>query len=143
MRTQAILLVEDDGNDVDMALWAFNQADLDVNIVVAQSGTEALELLLPVDRRNRLCPAIVLLDINVPGMGTLHFLEHLRADPETKNVPVVVLTSPSADRDPIESFKLGANGYIQKPTSSTEYLRVVKTIGAFWLGVNLHPSNEN
>ncbi|HST85497.1 MAG TPA: response regulator [Kineosporiaceae bacterium] len=143
MRTQAILLVEDDGNDVDMALWAFNQVNLDASIIVAQNGTEALELLLPVDRGHRLRPAMVLLDINVPGMGELHFLEHLRADPETKTLPVVVLTSSCADRDRIESFKLGANGYIQKPTSSAEFLHVAKSIGAFWLGVNLNPSSEN
>src|SRR5689334_13198554 len=103
MRTQAILLVEDDGNDVDMALWAFSQADIDAKIIVVRSGTEAMQLLLPVDRRDRMCPAIVLLDIDVPGVGGLHFLEHLRAEPETKTLPVVVLTNFWADRDRIES----------------------------------------
>jgi two-component system response regulator len=141
MRTHVILLIEDNTNDVDMTLWAFNQSNLNAEIVVAHDGSEALELLLPADQCTQLRPTIVLLDVNVPGMDGLGVLQRLRANPSTKTLPVVMLTELRADRDRIESHNISANGYVRKPVNASEFLYVARTIGAYWLSINLQPSS--
>ena len=139
MNTHLVLLVDDCMDDVTLTLRAFKKSKLDAEIVVAHDGIEALDLLLLADPSQRLYPAVVLLDINMPKMGGLDVLQTLRADSSTRTLPVIMLTSSSDDRDLIDSYDHGANAYVQKPVDSHEFLAAAKALGVFWLGVNSRP----
>ncbi len=131
-----ILLVDDSPDDVFLTRYAFEQNDISNEIVVARDGIEALALLLPQDGSEPLRPAIVLLDINMPRLGGLEVLARLRADPRTRSLPVIVLTTSTEDRDVAESYSLGANSYVPKPVTPEEFLAAAKALGVYWLGVN-------
>ncbi len=133
-----ILLVEDNADDVYLTRYAFEHNNISNEIVVAHDGIEALTLLLPTDGRQPLRPAIVLLDINMPRMGGLEVLARLRADPSTRALPVIVLTTSTQDREVAESYSLGANSYVSKPVTPDEFLQAAKALGVYWLGINRH-----
>jgi two-component system response regulator len=137
--TQVILLVDDNADDVTLTLTAFQRSGLNAEIIVARDGVEALALLLPADRTQRLCPALVLLDINMPRIGGMEVLRTLQGDPATRPLPVIMLTSSADDRDMIESYGLGANAYVQKPVNSDEFLAAAQALGVFWLNINKQP----
>lgn len=139
MHKHTILLIEDNHHDSDMTLWAFDQSNLNAEIIVAHDGNEALDLLRPADPCIRLCPALVLLDVNMPGMSGLDLLRRLRADPLTRCLPVIMLTGFPVDSDMIASYSLGANGYVRKPMRSADLIDVVTTLGTYWLGLNQTP----
>lgn len=139
----AILLVEDSADDVTLTRWAFAKAGITTPIVVARDGVEALDLLLPGDGRPALCPAIVLLDLNMPRMGGLELLARLRAQTPTRLLPVIILTSSADDADVLDGYGLGANSYIQKPVSTEEFAKAAAALGVYWLTVNTtRPSPE-
>jgi two-component system response regulator len=138
--TDVILLVDDNSDDVTLTLWAFRKSGITGEIIVASDGQEAVDLLLPTDGSVPLRPTIVLLDINMPRMSGPETLRLLRADPITKSLPVIMLTSSVDDRDIIHSYDLGANSYVQKPVGSTEFLEAAKALGVYWLGVNIQPA---
>ncbi len=135
-----ILLVDDNADDIYLTRYAFEQTDISNEIVLARDGIEALALLLPEDGREPLRPAIVLLDINMPRMGGLEVLARLRADPSTRALPVIVLSTSTQDRDMAESYSLGANSYVSKPVTLDEFLQAAKALGVYWLGVNQQPT---
>ena len=136
MSSDVILLVDDNKDDVTLTLWAFRKSGISNEIIVASDGREAVDLLIPGDGGTPLRPAIVLLDINMPRMSGPEALKLLRADPSTKLLPVIMLTSSVDDRDIIQSYDLGANSYVQKPVESAEFLQAAKALGVYWLGVN-------
>lgn len=141
MRTDAILLVDDNPDDVYLTIHAFRQNKLPNEIIVAKDGVEALGMLLPADAAEPLRPAIVLLDINMPRMGGLEVLERLRADPLTRFLPVIMLTTSTEDHDIAKSYSGGANSYVAKPVTSDRFLAAAKTLGVYWLDLNLQPVN--
>jgi two-component system, response regulator len=134
-----ILLVDDNSDDVTLTVWAFRKSGIKSEIIVAGDGQAAVDLLLPTDGSVGMRPTIVLLDINMPRMSGPEALKLLRADPATKSLPVIMLTSSLDDRDIIRSYDLGANSYVQKPVGSTEFLEAAKALGVYWLGVNKQP----
>jgi two-component system response regulator len=137
MRTDAILLVDDNPDDVYLTLHAFRQNNILNEILVAHDGVEALDLLLPTGPDRPVRPAIVLLDINMPRMGGLEVLKRLRSDPRTRSLPVIMLTTSTEDRDIAESYDGGANSYVAKPVTSEQFLEAAKTLGVYWLGLNI------
>jgi two-component system response regulator len=137
-----ILLVEDSEDDVYLTVHAFQANDISNQIVIARDGVEALDLLLPQDGREPLRPAIVLLDINMPRVGGMEVLSTLRADPRTRALPVIVLTSSSQDQDMVESYNLGANSYIPKPVTTEDFVVAAKAVGLYWLDINKQPSRS-
>ena len=137
MRNGMILLVDDNPDDVYLTVHAFRQNKIDNEIVVAQDGVEAVDLLLPGDGTAPLRPQIVLLDINMPRMGGLEVLSRLRADSRTRALPVIMLTTSTEDRDIAESYLNGANSYVPKPVTSAEFLAAAKTLGIYWLDLNV------
>ncbi len=143
MRNDPILLVDDNPDDVYLTIHAFRQNDIANEIVVANDGVWALDLLLPSDDRPPLRPAIVLLDINMPRMGGLELLSRLRADPRTRALPVIMLTTSTEDHDIAESYSGGANSYVAKPVTSEEFLEAAKTLGVYWLGLNVQLSGTS
>jgi two-component system response regulator len=139
----AILLVDDNGDDVTLTLWALRKSGITGEIIVARDGKEAVDLLLPTDGSAPVCPTIVLLDINMPRMSGPETLEVLRSYPATKRLPVIMLTSSIDDRDIIRSYDLGANSYVQKPVESAAFLEAAKALGVYWFGVNRQPMSPS
>jgi two-component system response regulator len=137
-RKTAILLVEDNRDDELLTLRALQKNNLGNEVVVARDGAEALELLLGGDSA-RLVPQLVLLDLKLPKVGGLEVLKRLRADPRTRLLPVVILTSSKEERDLIEGYLMGANSYVRKPVDFTEFVDAARQLGLYWLLVNQPP----
>lgn len=143
--TDLILLVEDDLNDVELALAAFEDLELDVAIAVARDGQEALDYLLRQGRfadRSGGCPALVLLDVKLPKLTGLQVLRHVKTHPALRRIPVVMLTSSREERDLVESYELGVNAYVVKPVGYGEFNRLLRETCSFWVAVNQRPTEH-
>lgn len=141
----SVLLVEDNEDDVLLTLRAFRKHALGMDgVQVARDGADALDYLFArgahAARDPQDLPNLVLLDINLPRMTGLQVLEALRADPRTRLVPVVMLTSSAAECDLEDSYRLGANSFIQKPIASSEFDEVVAQVLNYWLDLNQGPN---
>ncbi len=138
-----ILLVEDNPRDVTLTLHALRQENLANAIQVARDGEEALDFLFCrgefAARSFQRPPRLVLLDLKLPKVDGLEVLRAAKGDPRTKAIPVVVLTASREERDLVESYRLGVNGYIQKPEEFDAFRQVVKQLGLYWLVVNEPP----
>jgi CheY-like chemotaxis protein len=141
-----ILLVEDDPHDVELTLRAFRSENVHGRIEVARDGEEALDYLFcrGVFKHRTLdqAPALVLLDLKLPKIGGLQVLREIKASLECQSIPVVVLTSSGEQRDVAETYRLGVNGYIQKPVDVAEFRKAIRALAAYWLGVNLSPFKQ-
>ena len=130
-----ILLVEDDEVDVMNVQRAFKINHITNPLFVAGNGMEALEMLrgdtIPKDRR------IVLLDLNMPRMNGLEFLEHLRKDPELAPTPVVVLTTSNDERDRLRAYDLNIAGYLIKPVTFSDFSELMVALNKYWMLVEL------
>jgi two-component system, chemotaxis family, response regulator Rcp1 len=141
LRRAEILLVEDSPTDVLMTQEAFEQARLLINLHVVEDGVEALAFLRkagPYGNAPR--PDIVLLDWNLPKKDGREVLAEVKADPELKAIPIVVLTTSQADRDILAAYGLHANCYITKPVNFKNFTQVIREISNFWLTVVSLPS---
>lgn len=138
-----ILLVEDNQDDIDLTLRALRKHDLNREVVVVKDGAEALEFLFcegqHADRAPSNLPQLVLLDINLPKLSGIEVLRRLRSDARTQLLPVVMLTTSRQDQDIVESYASGANSYVRKPVSFTEFTEAVKQLGVYWLVLNQYP----
>lgn len=138
-----IVLVEDDPGDVKLALHAFRKHNLANRVIVMRDGEEALEYLFRTGRHAHLqgapLPRLILLDLKLPLVDGLEVLRRLKADPVSRVIPVVVLTSSSEERDLVESYALGVNSFIQKPVDFDRFVEVVRHLGMYWLLVNKAP----
>ena len=143
---RAVLIVEDDPDDEELALRALNKINIANEIVVVRDGAEALEYMFGTgayqDRDTGDLPEVILLDLKLPKVDGLEVLKRLRADQRTKAVPVVILTSSDEQRDLIESYKLGANSYVRKPVDSNQFMDAVEDLGLYWLLLNEVPWRE-
>ena len=138
-----ILLVEDNKDDVELTLHALRKENLANHIHVARDGEEALDFLFCVgphaDRSFDRPPRLVLLDLKLPKIDGMEVLRRLKADPRTRSIPVVILTSSKEERDLVKGYGLGANSYIQKPVDFDQFRETVKTAGLYWLLINQAP----
>lgn len=143
MDRRPILLVEDNQDDVSLALRAFRKAGIQNHVVVAKDGVEAVEWLFGEghsghpDRQDG--PSIVLLDLKLPRMDGLEVLHRIRSDARTKLHRVVVLTSSREENDVGRAYDLGANSFIRKPIDFDRFLEAVGQIGLYWLALNEVP----
>lgn len=124
-----ILLVEDDDVDAENVVRAFKKNRISNPLQIAHNGEEALNLLRD---KNTPKPGIILLDLNMPVMGGIEFLEIAKADDGLKSIPIVVLTTSREECDRVESFRLSVAGYIIKPVEFEKFVEVVKTIDLYW-----------
>jgi CheY-like chemotaxis protein len=137
-----ILLVEDNPNDVELTLAAFEEHHLANEVVVARDGADALDYLF---RRgsfaDRLAgnPAVVLLDLKLPKVNGLEVLEAVRGEPALHAVPIVVLTSSREEPDLARCYELGVNAYVVKPVDFGDFVLAVGNLGVFWALINLPP----
>ncbi len=128
-----ILLVEDDKVDVMNVQRSFKKAKITNPLFVAQNGLEALAILrnesetvIPKERR------LVLLDLNMPKMGGIEFLQALREDPDLSRTPVIVLTTSDQEKDRIEAYNLNVAGYILKPVTFINFAEVMAALNRYW-----------
>jgi CheY-like chemotaxis protein len=141
-----ILLVEDNQDDIDLALHALRQGKLANSIFVVRDGEEALDFLFCrgqfLQRNIDHPPKVVLLDLKLPKVDGLQVLKAVKADPRTRTIPVVIMTSSKKERDMVESYNSGVNSYIQKPVDFDQFRSTVKTLGMYWMVVNQPPVNN-
>ncbi|MBC7771479.1 MAG: response regulator [Pyrinomonadaceae bacterium] len=133
-----ILLVEDNPNDLELALHALRNAKVTNNIQVMRDGAEAIEYFFGGTPRS-ITPCVVLLDLKLPKVSGLEVLKRLKSDAATRMIPVVVLTSSREDRDVKEAFSLGANSYIVKPVDFEGFSKSVGEVGLYWTLLNTFP----
>jgi len=142
MSAHTILLIEDNPDDAELTRIAFAEAGIDSQLVVVGDGAEALDYLFArgtyAQRDPADLPSIVLLDLNLPKLDGREVLQSLRANPATRGLPVVVLTTSTEPFDVEASYALGVNSYIRKPVDFGKFVEVVKQIGLYWLVLN-HP----
>jgi two-component system response regulator len=139
-----ILLVEDNPNDVELALHALRKNNLANRIEVARDGAEALEFIFgngaDAHRSSPHRPKVILLDLKLPKVDGLEVLKRLKSDPKTRSIPVVVMTSSREECDIVKSYELGVNSYIVKPVDFEQFTIAVRQLGLYWLLMNQLPS---
>ena len=142
-RAKTILLVEDNPDDVELTIRAFERHKLANDVIVASDGEEALDYLFATgkykDRDPEANPTVVLLDLKLPKVMGLDVLRKLRADPRTRRLPVVVLTSSNEERDIVASYDLGANSFVRKPVDFAQFVDAARQLGLYWLMLNEPP----
>jgi two-component system, response regulator len=141
-----ILLVEDNPQDLQMALRALKKANLANHIHVARDGEEALQFIFCEGeysgRKIANAPKVILLDLKLPKVDGKEVLERIKSDPRTKIIPVVVLTSSKEQNDVVESYQLGVNSSIVKPVNFEGFAAAVQELGMYWLLHNQPPKIE-
>ena len=137
-----ILLVEDDAQDVQMALAALKEVHLAHEVAVARDGAEALDYLYHQGKfqtRPDGDPILVLLDNKMPKVSGLEVLKTIKTDEHLKTIPVVALTSSRLTSDLLEFYRHGVNAYVVKPVGFSEFVTAIKQLGVFWMAVNEPP----
>jgi two-component system response regulator len=143
IRSRIFLLVEDNPNDAELSLRAFEKSKIVSEIVVARDGEEALDYLFATGahagRDLKVMPELVLLDLKLPKLDGLEVLRRMRADLRTRRMPVVVLTSSKEERDVLSSYDLGANSFVRKPVDFAQFIEAARQLGLYWLALNEAP----
>lgn len=147
--TAEILLVEDNPNDLELALHAFKKNGLSNRIRVARDGAEALDFLFrlaasgasaPNEANSAngedVFPRLILLDLKLPKVDGIEVLRQVKSNPKTRKLPVVVMTSSRQDKDIDECYSLGANSYIVKPVDFDKFMAAVSILATYWLLYN-------
>lgn len=140
---KVILLVEDNPDDEALTLRALRKNNIFNEVVVAHDGVEALDYLFGSGahqgRDTRVLPQVALLDLKLPKVDGLEVLRRLRADPRTKLLPIVILTSSNEEQDRATGYGLGANSYVRKPVDFGQFTEAVRQLGLYWLLLNEAP----
>ena len=143
---KTILLVEDNPDDVALAMRAFKRSHLMNPLVVVRDGVEALDFLFArgayANRATAPLPTLVILDLKLPKLDGLGVLKTLRADARTALLPTVILTSSKEEQDVVASYSFGANSYVRKPVDFIEFVEAVKVLGLYWLALNEIPPRQ-
>jgi two-component system, response regulator len=137
-----ILIVEDNPNDAEMALRALKKNNLTNQILLVGDGEEALDFFFAKGKfagRIKTRPKIILLDLKLPKIDGLEVLRVIKSDPETKIIPVIVLTSSKEEADIMKSYQLGVNSYIVKPVDFDKFVDAIRELGLYWLLLNQNP----
>jgi two-component system response regulator len=143
MSEPLILLVEDNRDDEELTRLALAESKVANRLTVVRDGQEALDWLFCqgafADRDPCVLPCVVLLDLKLPKIGGLEVLQALRADPRSRRLPVVILTSSKEEVDIIRGYDLGANSYIRKPVDYEQFTQAIRDLGIYWMVLNEPP----
>lgn len=133
-KDETILLIEDDRVDIMTVQRALQKNNISNPLYIARTGLEALDMLRGQNGAKKIepLPALTLLDLNLPKMSGIEFLQELRHDPELKSLRIIVLTSSNEPKDRAAAFEFDVDDYIVKPHSFDEFTRAVATVLAFW-----------
>lgn len=141
-----ILLVEDDLKDIELTLYALEQARLANQVVILRDGAEALDYLY---RRHDFAertpgnPSVVLLDLKLPKIDGLRVLQAIRSDEQLQNIPVTMLSASNEERDVRSAYELGVNSYVVKPLNFQQFVNAVTELGVFWAILNEPPPGSS
>ena len=138
-RSIRVLFVEDNPDDVEIARRAFKRTDVVSDIVLARDGQEVLDRLFG-EESSTMRPDLMLLDLNLPRVNGFEVLERVRASEEYASMPVVVLTASARQEDILQTYRLGANSYIQKPAVFERFTRCLEVMCEYWLEVATLPT---
>ncbi len=142
-KSKTILLVEDNAGDIELARRALSKYTSTSTLVVTRDGAEALDYLFGAGdyegRDMSVMPSLILLDLKLPKIGGLEVLRRVRADRRTVQIPVVILTLSEDEEDLIESYNLGCNSYLRKPSNFSKFIENVGRLGRYWLRMNEPP----
>lgn len=143
MSEKMILLVEDNPDDEELTIRALKKNNIGNNLMVVRDGAEALDFLfgsgIYADREVHILPQVVLLDLNLPKVDGLEVLRRIRAEENTRLLPVVILTSSKEQQDMVMGYSLGANSYVRKPVDFNQFVEAVRQLGLYWLILNEPP----
>lgn len=143
-RPVEILLVEDNPGDVRLTREALKEGKVRNNLYVAPDGVEALRFLRREgEHAQAVRPDLILLDLNLPRMDGREVLEVIKADPDLRHIPVVVLTSSQAEQDIVRAYDLHANCYVTKPVDLDQFIHVVRSIEDFWFTIVKLPPEQD
>lgn len=141
-----ILLCEDNSRDADLTMRALKKRRLANNVVWVKDGEQALDYLFArgkyTGRSIKDTPRVILLDLKMPKVDGIEVLENVRAHPETKSIPVVIMTSSQEEKDIVKSYNLGVNSYIVKPVNFKKFMDSVSDVGFYWLLLNKAPQSS-
>jgi CheY-like chemotaxis protein len=136
-------MADDDPDDRDMARDALAESRLANTVHFVQDGVELIEYL---HRRGKYAdadsypaPGLILLDLNMPRMDGREALREIKADPELRRIPVVILTTSNAEEDVLRSYDLGANSFIRKPVNFSGLVQVMRALGQYWFEIVERP----
>jgi two-component system, response regulator len=137
------LLIEDDPEEAELTIRSLKRSNIANMVTHLDDGEDALDYLFRRGKFRDLAPAarpkLVLLDLNLPKVGGLEILKAIKADPSTRMIPVVVLTSSKEEKDIIESYKLGVNSYIVKPVNFESFAKAIEDLKFYWMVLNQLP----
>jgi len=139
-----ILLIDDDRRDIELALKAFSEINLDKEVRVANSGFQALETLfknVQLRKKPDQTPQLIILDLKMPEIDGFHLLSKIKKDKSLKLIPVIIFSSSGEMRDIVKSYKLGANAYVIKPIRFEKFFETIKEIIRFWISINVVPTS--
>ena len=146
MKSNVILLVEDNPRDEALTLRALRKSNIANEVFVARDGVEALEYLFGegahAGRDTDEMPQLVLLDLKLPKVDGLQVLRRIRSDERTRRLPVVVFTSSGEEEDLVKSYDLGANSYVRKPVEFEQFMDATRQLGLYWLILNEGPPRD-
>jgi two-component system response regulator len=138
-----ILLVEDEDADADLAFRAFRRAETGNSLVRVRDGIEALDYLFArgkyASRDIHDTPMFILLDLNIPKMSGLEVLAEIRANPRTKHLPVIILSSSGEEKDRLTAYDRFANSYIIKPLDYDKFVAATLQLSLYWTKLNAPP----
>ena len=144
IKPATILLVEDDPGDQKLITVSLKNQKIGNEVYTADSGEEAMDFLYQRGKYSHGTsrPDLILLDLNMPGMGGKEFLRRIKGDEKMKSIPVIILTSSDSDDDIIDTYNLHACGYVKKPVKLEDFKRVVKQIKEYWFVLCRLPPRE-
>lgn len=140
MAAARILLVEDNADEEELAMFAFKKSGISSNeVTVVRDGQEAVDFLCGADAKAHGVDdlRVVFLDLNLPKLHGLEVLRKMRENDNTALLPVVILSSSDERKDIVEGYRSGANSYIRKSFDLGEFTANIKTMGDYWLDMNL------
>jgi CheY-like chemotaxis protein len=139
-----ILLIEDSPEDAELTIRVLKAQNLANKLVWLKNGAVGLDFLfcrgVYAGRNQMDTPRLVLLDLSLPKVDGLEVLRQLKADPRTRKVPVVVLSSSTQDKDILRTYDLGVNSYVSKPVHFEDFASVVTQLGLYWMLINKPPN---
>lgn len=138
-----IILIEDNPHEAELAIRSLRKNNLANNLVHLDDGAEAVDYIFGRGKYEEKGIAnhskLILLDLNLPKVGGLEILRHIKSDERTRMIPVVVLTASREEKDIVESYKLGVNSYIVKPVNFESFTKAISDLKMYWLVLNQYP----
>lgn len=139
-----ILLVEDNPSDAELIVRALRKVNLANHLIHVKDGEEALEFIFATGsftgREKKNMPKVILLDIKMPKVDGIEVLRQIKANSETKRIPVVIMTSSKEEQDIIRSYELGVNSFVVKPVAFNDFAKAVSELGLYWVLINQPPA---